>query len=101
MARVPVRGTVRSERLSPSGPPIESSQARSTIRLIIDSDADDFRDARGGQSVTLQLDGFAWETLAEQSAQMGVSVEELATHAIMYYVADLDSGRIARRIPAA
>jgi hypothetical protein len=100
-ARVSTRGTVRSERLSPSGPPIESSQARSTIRLIIDSDADDFRDARGGQSVTLQLDGFAWETLAEQSAQMGVSVEELATHAIMYYVADLDSGRIARRIPAA
>jgi len=51
------------------------------------------------QSLTLQLDGFAWETIAEQSAQMGVSVEELATHAIMYYVADLDSGRIARRIP--
>jgi hypothetical protein len=97
-----MRGTVRSQRLSPSGPPIESSgQARSTIRLIIDSDADDFRDARGVQSVTLQLDGFAWETLAEQSAQMGVSVEELATHAIMYFVADLDSGRIARRIPAA
>lgn len=100
-ARVPMRGTVRSERLSPSGPPIESSQARSKIRLIIDSDADDFRDARGVQSITLELGGFAWETLAEQSAQMGVSVEELATHAIMYYVADLDSGRIARRIPAA
>jgi hypothetical protein len=82
-------------------PPSESSQARSRIRLIIDTDADDLRDARGAQSVTLQLDGFAWETIAEQSAQMGVSVEELATHAIMYYVADLDSGRIARRIPAA
>jgi len=99
--RVPTRCTVRSERLSPSGPPIDCTQARSTIRLIIDNDGEDFRDARGVQSVTLQLDGFAWETLAEQSAQMGVSVEELATHAIMYYVADLDSGRIARRIPAA
>jgi hypothetical protein len=87
--------------LSPNGPPIESSQARSAFRLIIDADEVDLRDVRGVQSVTLQIDGFAWETLAEQSAQMGVSVEELATHAIMYYVADLDSGRIARRIPAA
>ena len=69
--------------------------------MVIDADAEDFRDARAVQNVALQLDGFAWETLAEQSAQMGVSVEELATHAIMYYVADLDSGRIARRIPAA
>ena len=67
--------------------------------MTIDTDAEDFSHARGVQSLTLQLDGFAWETIAEQSAQMGVSVEELATHAIMYYVADLDSGRIARRIP--
>jgi hypothetical protein len=96
-----MRGTVRSERLSTSGPPTGCGQARSAIRLIIDTDAADFGDARGLQSLTLQLDGFAWETLAEQSVQMGVSVEELATHAIMYYVADLDSGRIARRIPAA
>lgn len=94
-----MRCTVRSERLSSSGPPTEGSQARSTIRLIIDTDAEDFRLARGVQTLTLQLDGFAWETIAEQSAQMGVSVEELATHAIMYYVADLDSGRIARRVP--
>jgi len=100
-ARVPARGVVRSERLSSSGPPTDGSQARSTIRLIIDTDAEGFHNARGVHSLTLQLDGFAWETIAEQSAQMGVSVEELATHAIMYYVADLDSGRIARRVPVA
>ena len=96
-----MRCTVRSERLSPNGPPFESSQARSAFRLIIDTDDEDFRHARGVQTLTLQLDGFAWETIVEQSAQMGVSVEDLATHAIMYYVADLDSGRIARRIPVA
>lgn len=47
----------------------------------------------------LQLDGFASKAVAEQSAQLGVSVEEFATFAVLYYLADLDSGRVARQIP--
>jgi hypothetical protein len=29
---------------------------------------------------------------------MGVSVEELVSYAVLYYLADRDSGRLARRI---
>jgi hypothetical protein len=49
--------------------------------------------------VTLELDAFAWETLAEQSAALGVDVEELVTFAALYYIADIDSKRIARCLP--
>ena len=51
-------------------------------------------------SVTLRLDEFAYRTIEEESVKMGVSVEELTIFAVLYYLADLDSGRIARRIPA-
>jgi hypothetical protein len=58
---------------------------------------------RGGQqemlshSITLRLGDFACEALAEESARLGVSREELASFSVLYYLADLDSGRIARR----
>ena len=51
-------------------------------------------------SVTLRLDEFTYRTIEEESVKMGVSVEELSIFAVLYYLADLDSGRIARRIPA-
>lgn len=50
--------------------------------------------------VTLELDRFAGEALAGEAAALGVSIEELATFAVLYYLADLDSGRIARRLPS-
>lgn len=53
------------------------------------------------QSLALQFDEFAWSAIGEQSAQLGVSREELATFAILYYLADVDSGRIARQVPPA
>jgi hypothetical protein len=51
-------------------------------------------------SVTLRLGEFAYRSIEEESVKMGVSVEELSLFAVLYYLADLDSGRIARRIPA-
>jgi hypothetical protein len=50
-------------------------------------------------SVTLRLDEFAYRSIEEESVKMGVSVEELSIFAVLYYLADLDSGRVARRIP--
>jgi hypothetical protein len=76
-----------------------SGQARSTLRLVTAAGGGEPDDIRGEQAVTLHLDDFAWETIEEQSAELGVSVEELATHALLYYLADLDSGRIARQAP--
>jgi hypothetical protein len=53
---------------------------------------------RAARGLTLALDDFAWETIEQESARQGVSVEELIAFAVLYYLADVDSGRIARRI---
>jgi len=59
------------------------------------------REGDGGadcpQTLTLRLDGFASEALKEEARRLGVSSEELARFSVLYYLADLDSGRIARR----
>ena len=49
-------------------------------------------------SVTLRISGFAWEAIEQESERQGVSVEELLAFAVMYYLADSDSGRIARQV---
>jgi hypothetical protein len=56
--------------------------------------------ATKGQTVVLELDTFAWEALAEQSAELAVPVDELVKFSVLYYLADRDSQRIARRLPA-
>jgi hypothetical protein len=61
---------------------------------------------RGKQTTTEQsrelvihLDGFALDAIAEESDRLGVPIEEIARFSVLYYLADLDSGRVARRIP--
>jgi hypothetical protein len=49
-------------------------------------------------SVELRLDGFAWEALDAECARFDVGAEELLRFALLYYLADVDSGRIARDI---
>jgi hypothetical protein len=50
------------------------------------------------RSLSLPMDAFAWETVREESTRLGVSVEELIAFSVLYYLADVDSGRVARRI---
>lgn len=57
------------------------------------------RRARGGSRVELELDGFAAEAIAQQAGSFEVTVEDLAGFAVLYYLADVDSGRIARTLP--
>lgn len=52
------------------------------------------------RQVRLSLDSFAWEAITEESQRLGVSVEEIANFSVLYYLADVDSGRIARKIPS-
>ncbi len=52
-----------------------------------------------GVRTTLQLDGFVAEAIEEEVDRLGVAVEELVAFAVLYYLADVDSGRIARQIP--
>ena len=64
-----------------------------------DRHAQDPQNTSEQRDLTLRLDRFARETIDEEAARLGVTVEELIAFAVLYYLADLDSGRIARAIP--
>jgi len=55
----------------------------------------------GEAGLTVRVEGFALEALERESARMGVPIDELVSFAVMYYLADVDSGRIARQLPRA
>jgi len=48
--------------------------------------------------LSVRLDSFVWQALELEGNRLGVSEEELAGFAIAYYLADVDSGRLARAI---
>jgi hypothetical protein len=60
----------------------------------------------GGESGTtnalpVTLDDTTWAALAEEAGRQGVTPEALAVHAVLYFVADLDSGRLAEALAEA
>lgn len=62
---------------------------------------DSRRDERAAREVKLDLGTLAWQALDEEAGNTGMSIEELVGFSILYYLADRDSGRIARRVPSA
>jgi hypothetical protein len=54
---------------------------------------------RDAVTVAVRLDQFGAQALRDEAAKQGVPVEQLAAHAVMYYLADLHSGRITRNLP--
>jgi hypothetical protein len=48
--------------------------------------------------VTIELDDETWKVVAEEAERQRVSAERLIEHALLYFLADLDSGRIADRL---
>jgi hypothetical protein len=55
-------------------------------------------DADAERRLNLPMDEFAWEAVHAESDRLGVSVEEFVAFSVLYYLADVDSGRVARRI---
>lgn len=49
-------------------------------------------------SVRVRVSDFAWDAIQQESARQGCSVDDLVAFAVMYYIADADSGRISRQI---
>jgi hypothetical protein len=49
--------------------------------------------------LTLSLDEFGASTLEAEAERYSVSTTGLARHAVHYYLSDLDSGRMALRVP--
>jgi hypothetical protein len=52
-------------------------------------------------TVTVTLDDATWTALAEEADRQGVTGEAVAVHALMYFLADLESGYLAGRIEEA
>jgi len=52
-------------------------------------------------SLNVTLDDATWAALAEEAEQQGVTPEALAVHAVLYLVADMDSGRLAELLAEA
>jgi hypothetical protein len=48
--------------------------------------------------VRVELDDDLWRELEAEATRQGVSVESLVEHSILYFLADLDSGRVERKI---
>jgi hypothetical protein len=47
------------------------------------------------------LDDATWEALVDEAERQAVEPEALAVHAVLYFSADLDSGRLAERLAEA
>ena len=52
------------------------------------------------RSVRVRLDEATWQAMSNEAARQGVSMDALAVHAVLYYLADLNSGRVAGRLEA-
>jgi hypothetical protein len=52
-------------------------------------------DARHGHGLEVSLDDATWAAVAEEAERQGVRPETLAAHAVLYFLADLDSRRIS------
>jgi hypothetical protein len=50
------------------------------------------------RALTIEFDDFGWSRIREEAERQGTSPEEVVSHAVAYYMADLDSGRIAARV---
>jgi hypothetical protein len=68
--------------------------------MTANNETPDLTPADGGRrSLSIELDDFALLALEEEAREMDVSVNELGAFALLYYLADRDSGRTARRLP--
>jgi hypothetical protein len=51
--------------------------------------------------VEVELGQRAWQTLVEEAASQAVAPETLARHALLFFLADADSGRLAATVERA
>ncbi len=48
--------------------------------------------------VQVEIDDTTWETFSAEAGRQEVSTDRLASHAVLYFAADRDGGRIAQRL---
>ena len=52
----------------------------------------------GEQALFVELDDETWSALRREAEDQGVAPDLLALHALLYFVADVDSGRLGERL---
>lgn len=52
-------------------------------------------DSHPSKRLRIELDDATWAALSEEADRQGVPTDLLALHALLYYLADIDSGRVA------
>ncbi len=54
----------------------------------------------GGPTVDVEvdIDEASWNAFSVEAARQGVSTDQLAQHAVLYFAADRDRGRLAQRL---
>lgn len=55
-------------------------------------------EARGDVEVDLELPAGLWDEFEAEAVRQGVTVEQLLEHAVFYFAAELDAGRVTQRI---
>ena len=55
----------------------------------------------GDEALQVDLDDQTWDALVREARGQGVDPARLAEHALLYYLADLDEGRLAHRLGGA
>ena len=51
-----------------------------------------------GREIRLDVTRACWEHLETEAARQGVALERQLEHAALLHLADIDSGRVARRV---
>jgi hypothetical protein len=54
--------------------------------------------ARQAPGVRVELDDATWDALVQEARRQEVDIGVLAVHAVLYFIADVDSGRVAQRM---
>ena len=54
-----------------------------------------------GEGLRIVFDDETWAALGEEAARQNLETEELAVHALLYFLADLDSGRLGELLEKA
>ena len=57
--------------------------------------------AKAGAGLRVEMDDETWAALDDEARAQGIDPELLAEHALLYYLADLDGGKLAERIGGA
>ena len=60
-----------------------------------------FHAGESGPTLRVRLDEETWRAVNQEADRQGVSADALALHAVMYFLADIDSGRMGRLLDEA